>query len=57
MSLGEMIILVCIIAAFISFAGTLGWAAHIEHRPERRTAPSRRAGAGGPRLRHPFHHA
>jgi hypothetical protein len=34
MSLGEIIILVCIIAAFISFAGTLGWAAHIEH-PQR----------------------
>jgi hypothetical protein len=57
MSLGEIIILVCIIAAFISFAGTLGWAAHIEHRPEGRAVPPRHAGARGPRLRHPFHHA
>ena len=57
MSLEEIIILVCIIAAFISFAGTLGWAAHIEHRPERRAVPPRQAGAHGSRLRHPFHHA
>jgi hypothetical protein len=57
MSLGEIIILVCIVAAFISFAGTLGWAAHIEHSPERRPVPPRQAGARGPGLRHPFHHA